>query len=161
MSKGNGKKPKPKAVKVSNEHSTGANSALRDFGEMKMPIPVACRISDMRTEIEKQLKKVEEVRTGIIKSLTGGQTTMDSKHDRWAEFAEKFNELMEREFTVHGQVTIYVRELEEEDAEGETQEYSFMRSFKSRIKVVEGFANTMHNARGLLLLEEVKREEDD
>ena len=119
-------------------------------------MPLAIRMSKMRTQLETHIREMDVVRLGIISRLTDGGTDIKSDHEKWGEWVELSTDLMDTEFTVDGQITLYVRPLEEENAEGDTEEYSFLRNFKSTVKPREGLANTIHDLRGLLVIEEVE-----
>ena len=87
-------------MKLTNGEIFGAREPLQKLMEEKLPVKVAYGLAKIAHKVDEQLKVIEQVRQGLIKTYgkeEKGQIKVDPESENFQKFVEEFNELMEQE----------------------------------------------------------------
>ena len=93
-------------MKLNNGDIFGAREPLQKLIEQKFPVMVSYKLSKLVTKLSEQLKVIEEVRNGLIKTYGEAdkdnpqQVRVDPSSENFGKFAAEFNELMSQEVEV-------------------------------------------------------------
>jgi hypothetical protein len=101
------------AVTIQNKELAGAQAALRECGNTRIPMAVALRMVSVQRLIKDRIDDVNEVNTGLVERYGEPQegeetaTQVNSEMPGWFAYVAAFNDLMNEELEVPGQFVLY------------------------------------------------------
>jgi len=91
-------------MKVTNGDIFRAREPLQKLMAEKFPVITSYKLAKMASQLQEQLKVMEDVRNGLIKKYgtkdERGRFTVQPESENWARFVEEFEELMSQEVTI-------------------------------------------------------------
>jgi hypothetical protein len=100
-------------VKIQNKELAGAQAALRECGNTRIPMAVALRMVSVQRLIKDRIDDVNEVNTGLVERYGEPQegeetaTQVNSDMPGWLAYVAAFNDLMNEELEVPGHFVLY------------------------------------------------------
>jgi hypothetical protein len=101
------------AVKIQNKELAGAQAALRECGNTRIPMAVALRMVSVQRLIKGRIDDVNEVNAGLVERYGDPQegeetaTQVNSGMPGWSLYVAAFNDLMNEELEVPGHFVLY------------------------------------------------------
>ena len=101
------------AVKIQNKELAGAQAALRECGNTRIPMAVALRMVSVQRLLKDRIDDVNEVNTGLVERYGEPQegeetaTQVNSDMPGWLAYVAAFNDLMNEELEVPGHFVLY------------------------------------------------------
>ena len=100
-------------VRIRNKELAGAQAALRECGNTRIPMDGALRMVSMQRLIKDRIDDVNEVNAGLVgrygepQEGEGMATQVTSEMPGWLAYVAAFNYLMEEELEVPGHFVLY------------------------------------------------------
>ena len=100
-------------VRIRNKELAGAQAALRECGNTRIPMDVALRMVSMQRLIKDRIDDVNEINSTLVERYgvpdTGGEkaTQVNSGMPGWFAYVAAFNDLMNEELEAPGHFVLY------------------------------------------------------
>ena len=100
-------------IRIQNRELAGAQAALRECGNTRIPMGVALRMVSVQRLIKDRIDDVNEVNKGLVERYgepgEGEETAtqVNSEMPGWFAYVAAFNELMDEELEVPGHFVLY------------------------------------------------------
>jgi hypothetical protein len=101
------------AVRIQNKELAGAQAALRECGNTRIPMGVALRMVSVQRLIKDRIDDVNEIngvlveRYGVPDAGEEKATQVNSEMPGWFAYVAAFNDLMDEELEVPGHFVLY------------------------------------------------------
>ena len=100
-------------VKIQNKELAGAQAALRECGNTRIPMAVALRMVSVQRLIKDRIDDVNEINAGLVERYgepgEGEETAtqVNSEHPGWFAYVAAFNDLMNEELEIPEHFVLY------------------------------------------------------